>query len=203
MRYSDVIEINIKPHGHVGGILVWTKSKLKRGDREKFVYVNSNVDSISWLVLYNSKLNAVTSYASNMMATILSTEWRHCHPMCSYTWGDSDVILWTVLSPSCSRDTMLQHGKNQGVHILLHFDCLQECITALMKFISSTRFISNTTKETQTDTRHSNEIYWVAQKSKIYLISVSFFLVLNHDFIVHIDFNSITASNRATDDVIN
>jgi len=32
---------------------------------------------------------------------------------------------------------------------------------------------------------------------------LSFFLVLNHDFVIHIDFTYVAASNTATDDVTN
>jgi len=40
--------------------------------------------------------------------------------------------------------------------------------------------------------------------AKISLISIfSLFLVLNHDFIIYIDFTHITASNTASDDVTN
>jgi len=38
---------------------------------------------------------------------------------------------------------------------------------------------------------------------KIPLISIFFFLVLNHDFVIYIDFNNVAASNTATDDVTN
>jgi len=32
---------------------------------------------------------------------------------------------------------------------------------------------------------------------------LSFFLVLNHDFVIYIDFTHVAASNTATDDVTN
>jgi len=39
---------------------------------------------------------------------------------------------------------------------------------------------------------------------KIPLISIFyFFLVLNHDFVIYIDFTHVAASNTATDDVTN
>jgi len=37
---------------------------------------------------------------------------------------------------------------------------------------------------------------------KITLVSI-FFLVLNHDFVINIDFTHVAASNTATDDVTN
>jgi len=37
----------------------------------------------------------------------------------------------------------------------------------------------------------------------IYSISISLFIVFDHDFILYTDFTSISASNTATDDVTN